>query len=264
MKTAIIKTGFWLDDDVFELNSDTRLVYLCLLTNPQRDLLPAFRCGDRMLSTYTGYSRDLIAICRQQLIDSGRILYEDGYYIFTRQDYVKPSAGRDTSKIYEREYEKLPERVRQIIEDSTLVESTGGSTGTSTGHNNKHINKDNNNNIDKPINAEAQRLAILLQQLCSENFKFLRERSDDEKQKELEQWQEDIEKINRIDGYDYAIIQAVIAWSQDDDFWKKNIRSGSKLRKQFERLLVEAKVEHDNKSSRVVIAGQENDLQTSD
>jgi len=88
-----------MDDDVFELNSDTRLVYLCLLTNPQRDLLPAFRVSDRMLSAYTGYSKDLIELCRRQLLESGRIYYQDGYYIFTKQDFVKPSAGRDSSVI---------------------------------------------------------------------------------------------------------------------------------------------------------------------
>jgi hypothetical protein len=89
MKTAIIKTGFWQDDEVFELNSDTRLLYLCLLTNPQRDLLPAFRVSDRMLSAYTGYSRDLIDICRRQLIESGRVLYQEGYYIFYKTRLCK-------------------------------------------------------------------------------------------------------------------------------------------------------------------------------
>lgn len=150
MKTAIIKTGFWQDDEVFELNSDTRLLYLCLLTNPQRDLLPAFRVSDRMLSAYTGYSRDLIDICRRQLIESGRVLYQEGYYIFTKQDYVKPSAGRDTIKIYEREYDKLPDSVKTIIESNTLVDSTctstGTSSGTSTGHNNNNKDIHNNNN----------------------------------------------------------------------------------------------------------------------
>lgn len=154
MKTAIIKTGFWQDDEVFELNSDTRLLYLCLLTNPQRDLLPAFRVSDRMLSAYTGYSRDLIDICRRQLIDSGRILYQEGYYIFTKQDYVKPSAGRDTIKIYEREYDKLPASVRQIIENNTLVESTGTSTGTTTSSGTGYNN--NNKNIHNNINEEKE------------------------------------------------------------------------------------------------------------
>lgn len=242
MKTAIIKTGFWMDDEVFELNSDTRLVYLCLLTNPQRDLLPAFRCSDRMLSAYTGYSRELIEVCRRQLVESGRIFFEEGYYIFTKQDFVKPSAGRDSSVIYEREYAKLPLSVKARIESLTTGDSTGTSTGSSTGH--IYINKDINitKHNKETIPEEALELSRLLQTRIIENFDFVKP-----KDKDIENWAGSIEKIHRIDGYDWELIRAVIEWSQKDNFWKKNIRSGHKLRQQFTTLLVNVKTERDNK-----------------
>ncbi len=250
MKTAIIKTGFWQDDDVFELNSDTRLLYLCLLTNPQRDLLPAFRVSDRMLSAYTGYSRDLIDLCRKQLIASGRIFYEEGFYIFTTQDFVKPSAGRDSSKIYDREYAKLPLNVRKIVEDihsKSTGTSTGTPSGTSTGYINIDINKDididNNKDIDKSIvklDPNAGRLATVLHTSVQQNYPFVKQKDSD-----IENWASDVEKIHRIDGYEWNIIEMVLQWSQQDEFWKQNIRSGSKFRKQFERLLISAKAEHD-------------------
>jgi len=50
-------------------------------------------------------------------------------------------------------------------------------------------------------------------------------------------WLAAIEKLNRIDGRSLAEIEAVINWCQDDDFWKANILSASKLRKQFPQLL---------------------------
>lgn len=202
-----------------------------------------------MLSAYTGYNRDLIDLCRQQLIKSGRILFEDGYYIFTRQDYVKPSAGRDTTKIYEREYSKLPASVRHLIETNTLVESTGSTTGTSsgtsTGHNNKHIdnNKHNNktnNNAVVVYDPSAVRLSSALQVSVQENYPFVKL-----KQQDYGKWTADIEKIHRLDGYDWNVIEMVLKWSQQDDFWKQNIRSGAKFRKQFERLLIAAKADHD-------------------
>lgn len=255
MKTAIIKTDFWLDDEIFELNSDTRLLYLCLLTNPNRDLLPAFKCSDRLLSAYTGYSRDLIDICRKQLIAAEKIVFIKGYYIFCQQDFVKPSTGRDSLKIYERDWNKLPLEVQdcinQLHEKSTGT-STGSGTGTSTGRIDIDINKDIDIGIDKgivkkEIPVEATRLASTLQELVMENFDFIKKNP-----KDVETWAKDIERIHRIDGYDWLIIEAVIRWSQNDDFWKQNIRSGAKLRKKFEDLLIKAKVEHDNKSDRVV------------
>lgn len=258
MKTAIIKTDFWLDDDIFELNSDTRLLYLCLLTNPSRDLLPAFKCSDRILSAYTGYSRDLIEVCRRQLIAAEKIIFIKGYYIFCEQDFVKPSTGRDSLKIYERDWNKLPLEVQDCI-NQLHEKSTGTSTGTTTGTGTGRIDigidigKDIAIGIDKTITkkevpVEAINLATKLQELVMENFSFVKKND-----KDVKTWAEDIERIHRIDGYDWSLIEFVIIWSQNDDFWKQNIRSGAKLRKKFVDLLVKAKVEFDNKSDRVVV-----------
>ena len=54
----------------------------------------------------------------------------------------------------------------------------------------------------------------------------------------FEQWASDIDKIHRIDKRTYKQIEYVIRWTQKDDFWKKNILSPSKLRKQFNTLVV--------------------------
>ncbi len=52
-------------------------------------------------------------------------------------------------------------------------------------------------------------------------------------------WADDIRKLVEIDGRDIATVEAVIDWCQDDDFWKANILSGAKLRKQFTTLLLQ-------------------------
>lgn len=90
--------------------------------------------------------------------------------------------------------------------------------------------------IEKEAVLIAQRLAVCL----VDNYGFMANRI---KPKDHERWAKDIEKLHRIDGYDYEIIKSVMDWSQQDDFWKQNIRSGSKLRKQFENLLVRIKSE---------------------
>lgn len=162
MKTAIIKTNFWQEDDIFELNSDTRFFYLCLLTNPQRDITPAFKCGDRLLSAYTGYTVELINICRKQLIEKGKISYIDGYYIFNKQDFVQPSKGRDTKIIYDRYLKDLPESVVKVLNKK----STGNTTGTSTGtiSSVKDKGKDKGNNKDKEKDKkDAEEISLLIE-----------------------------------------------------------------------------------------------------
>lgn len=87
--------------------------------------------------------------------------------------------------------------------------------------------------IEKVLDQKATFIASTMAQLVVANYSFAKV--------EPQKWAADIEKLNRIDGYPYDVIMAVVRWSQDDDFWKQNIRSGSKLRKQFETLLVRMK-----------------------
>ncbi len=54
-------------------------------------------------------------------------------------------------------------------------------------------------------------------------------------------WAEDINKLNRIDGYTYEQIEYMIKWVQKDGFWAKNILSGKKLREKFNDLVPKLK-----------------------
>lgn len=60
-------------------------------------------------------------------------------------------------------------------------------------------------------------------------------------EKQKANWLDSIEKIHRLDGREWPEIEQVINWCQDDGFWKGNILSASKLRKQFPQLLAKMK-----------------------
>ena len=64
--------------------------------------------------------------------------------------------------------------------------------------------------------------------------------------KDYERWAQDIEKLHRIDGYDYELITKVMDWSQQDQFRRQNIKSGATLRKQFTTLLMQIKEKQTN------------------
>jgi hypothetical protein len=59
----------------------------------------------------------------------------------------------------------------------------------------------------------------------------------------LQNWYDDIEKLNRIDKIDVEQIKRVITWSTQHNFWKSNILSGSSLRKHFDKLYIQMKNE---------------------
>lgn len=88
--------------------------------------------------------------------------------------------------------------------------------------------------IKKPIPPEATGLARSLATLIAArlpNSKPARQPA-----KCVEAWAPDIEKIHRIDKRGWQEIEAVLAWSQDDEFWQANILSGKKLREKFDTL----------------------------
>jgi hypothetical protein len=69
-----------------------------------------------------------------------------------------------------------------------------------------------------------------------ENFPFVKDKTEKQKIKDYEE----MNKINRIDDRTYDEIEFIINFSQSDAFWKQNIRSVAKLRKQFENLAVKS------------------------
>ena len=88
----------------------------------------------------------------------------------------------------------------------------------------KEIEKDNKFNEDS---AEFK-LSLYLYELVNKNFTM--------KKPNLQTWASHIDKIIRIDGRTAEEVKRVIEWSQQDSFWKQNIRSTSKLRKQYAQL----------------------------
>lgn len=53
-------------------------------------------------------------------------------------------------------------------------------------------------------------------------------------------WRDDARKLIDLDGYHFTEIERVIDWCQSDDFWKSNILSMNKLRKQFGALKIKS------------------------
>lgn len=241
MKTAIVKTSFWDDEEYTGAHIDTKLVYVHLLTNPSRGLSPYMKINKTVMSARTGLNGQNVQLGLDQLVKMGWIL-EYKSYVMLLTDHVEAKKGRFTEQALTREMHDIPQEIINYFYKN--------SSGTVPVHKDKDNNKYNNKdkNIIKPVDEAAIRLANDLCENVTLNFNFVK--CDDKK---INAWAKDIEKIHRIDGYEWDVIEAVLKWSQSDSFWYQNIRSGSKLREKFEELLVRAKVEHDNQQDRVVV-----------
>lgn len=54
----------------------------------------------------------------------------------------------------------------------------------------------------------------------------------------IDRWADDIRMIRQTKKVDHLFIFAVWQWAHNDDFWKLNILSPGKLRKQFDQLVI--------------------------
>lgn len=65
-------------------------------------------------------------------------------------------------------------------------------------------------------------------------------------------WLSDMDKLNRIDLKNFDQIRAAIIWSQSDSFWSANIHSPAALRKQYDKMRLQAQRNRTSKGVDVV------------
>lgn len=86
------------------------------------------------------------------------------------------------------------------------------------------------------------------EQLAEDLFSSIKKTKEDFRPPNLKVWAKEFDLILRIDKRSPEQLKKIIEWLPTSDFWKKNILSPSKLRKQFDRLEIE------------MDAGKENDF----
>lgn len=209
MRTALIKTDFWKDDNMFELTPDVRMFYLCLLTNPERNTTRAFKCSDRLMSAYTGYNHDTIRLCRKKLVSAGLIRYVESYYILSEDSNVEPKTGKLTKNIQEKFIATLPDRVRDILEnniDTTPVKSSRAALEQPLEYVYVNDNVDVNNNVNKDKSLSSETLKEFRELNAFWSEKSGRKMSDNKTSRENYR---KLRKENSVDDIRMAIMGAV-------------------------------------------------------
>jgi hypothetical protein len=102
---------------------------------------------------------------------------------------------------------------------------------TSGERTNNHIEL-RTNELPRTYGAEVQAACQLLADLIESN--------GSKRPAINERWLSDMERLNRIDERSWEQIYNAIHWCQADDFWRANIMSPGKLRKQYDQLRLAA------------------------
>lgn len=97
--------------------------------------------------------------------------------------------------------------------------------------NQKEVEEDTDIKKDFPSDSDEIRLSELL-------FNLIIRRNPNHKKPNFKTWAKQIDLMIRVDNRQPQDIANVIGWCQEDDFWKNNILSTEKLRKQFDTLVL--------------------------
>lgn len=113
-----------------------------------------------------------------------------------------------------------------------------------------HTDKnDKNDKNEKNINNKRHKYEICDMRLAELLYQEILKNNPNHKKPNLEKWANDIRLIRERDERTEEQIEYLILWTQQHEFWHTNILSPSKLRKQWDRLVLQVKQEKNKKSN---------------
>ena len=142
------------------------------------------------------------------------------------------------------EFPEPEEYLKHQMEDNGIQMDTNGSLSKDNLTKDK-LSKDKISKLSlclKNISDEDRKLTQLLIDLMLKNdpaSSIIRRLTE---KRQLE-WMDACRKLREIDGRSPQLIERIVRFSQEDDFWHKNILSMTKLREKFDQLFLKAKKE---------------------
>lgn len=133
---------------------------------------------------------------------------------------------------------------QQSEEEKTTEKHHGNDTETSQKHTNKNVK--NEKNDKEGIKPSCRKSKIYDQDSLPYKLSFrllqkIKENIPDFKEPNMQKWSDDMRLMLERDKRTSEQISYLIDWCQRDSFWKANILSPAKLRKQFDQLVVKVK-----------------------
>jgi hypothetical protein len=135
MKTRVIRTRFWEDDVVQSVSSDSRLIWIFLLSNKDIGMTNYFKMPDMFISFYTALDIKTVSKCKQELEKTGKIFFKDNWIFIPKLESLNNYANSPKNIIaYSNEFETIPD---EIIQYFRTLYSTMDSSIDSSRHSNE-------------------------------------------------------------------------------------------------------------------------------
>lgn len=144
--------------------------------------------------------------------------------------WEKPSNSNGSSDSNEEEEMQNDANAMQMDANAMQVDAIKGKE--------KKRNKNNN------INNNVQKFSISDMENAKYLFELMQQNNPGAKQPDFDKWADTFRLMRERDERTDEQIKYLISWSQQDEFWHMNILSPDKLRKQWDKLVLKAKADH--------------------
>ena len=236
----VSENWIWLDDEPFDRRS--AWIDLILMANHEDNkflhgnTLEEVKRGSkitsiRKLSKRWKWSVNKVKRFLELLSQDNMIIYKSDskkttYTIVNYEVYQDKDIAKRNSKSTPTEHKR---------------DADGTSTETNNNENNEN-NENNDNNIVEKFSTDSTEVW-----LSDYLYKKILTNDDKTKKPNIQKWAEHIDKLIRLDKRDPHEIAKVIDFATNDDFWKSNILSTSKLRQKYQTLKLQ--MQRNNKQS---------------
>lgn len=225
----------WLETNELSVSAIS-LWYALMHINNKTGWKNEFTVALSVLSIKSGLSSRAVTNARKELTEKGRIKWE------SRNG--NQAAQYSINSLMEELQESYADKVADNNTDKQTCKLTGNDTDiTSTLTKHKlNINRNNSpkKNIEFPSDSQEYILAQYLLDKILEN-------NPSSKLPNLNNWAKSMDMILRVDKRTAEEVKAVIDFCQTDSFWKSNILSVEKLRKQYDQLNIKRRSQKEPK-----------------
>lgn len=280
-----IYTKIWNDEKFRQLSPESQRLYLYVLTSPHSNmagyyLLPKTYIERDMVTLPKGLDKPL-----GELLDKGLVRYDEGSSVILIPNYFRYNSldNKNQKKGANTKAKELPDNnlvkdfkeiCKKYYPDSFETLTKGLVEGSGNTENRKpkqkeetEVNVSDSKSEDDPLkypqDSKPYQLAHKLRKLIRKNNEYTQ--LPDDSIEALQGWADSIRKMNEYgesandDGksFSYEEIDGLIEFSQDDDFWRQNILSASKLRKQAGKLMQRIKENGNKEKKKPITADRE-------
>ena len=230
-KKRYITTDFWRDNFVDEIDPIEKLLFLYLICNPATNLCGIYKLPLRIIDYDTCIDSRALENIFAKFSSKKKAYFLDGWVVLPNAPKHLDISNIKISSGIKRELSQINEEIFKNIKDLDIPYIYPMDSPSQSELSYSKVK----------FSSEDLVSAKLLYNLIKENNPAWYVEPN------WNQWEEDMRKIRELDKRTKEQIEYIIKWAQNDKFWKTNILSPSKLRKQFNTLVVQAKSKSENK-----------------